>query len=59
MKPQTKSIYVHKITLTQTVEENLQKARALGYSIPTIIRTGAETLLLRIDVNQICKIPKQ
>ena len=59
MKPQTKSIYVHKITLTQTDEENLQKARALGYSIPAIVRTGAETLLLKIDVNKICKITKQ
>ena len=46
MKPQTKSIYVHKITLTQADEENLQKARALGYSIPQIIRAGAEQLLI-------------
>ena len=47
MKPQTKSIYVHKITLTQTDEENLQKARALGYSIPQIIRAGAEQVLIK------------
>lgn len=46
MKPQTKSIYVHKITLTQADEENLQKARALGYSIPQIIRLGAEAVLI-------------
>lgn len=46
MKPQTKSIYVHKITLTQTDEENLQFVRTLGYSIPQIIRAGVEQILI-------------
>lgn len=41
--------YVHKITLTQTDEENLQKARAMGYSIPQIIRTGAKTLIKQAE----------
>ena len=62
MKPQTKSIYVHKITLTQADEENMQKARALGYSIPQIIRAGADDILSHINpinINKICKIPKQ
>ena len=49
MKPQTKSIYAHKITLTQTDEENIQKARALGYSIPQIIRTEAEDLIKQAE----------
>jgi hypothetical protein len=45
MKPITKSVYTHKITLTQTDEDNMQSARKLGYSIPAIIRLGSEVIL--------------
>ena len=37
--------FIHKITLQPEIEEILQKARTLGYSIPGIIRLGVEQIL--------------